>query len=203
MTVELGYVCSPLDKNIGLWMVHLYPTCEIERIYSYKIEGIQRHHNGREAYHGFCDVGDKRYSMTVTPDRCRLFGTHEEAEHFRKFAQTCKPQSWHRLVIDSRPGCFNTQNEPTLIKNVAPAHSIIFYNLSHNEMKPCRGREYYYEIRRQIRRLMRHSPTHYDVLYWQYSLGLLPYSIACTKRITYFMNSVESIGITRPSHPLP
>lgn len=59
--------------------------------------------------------------------------------------------------------------------------SLPHYRQSH----PTHDRASYEHVRRHVRTLRRHSPTHYDVLWYQESLGIVPYEVWVTKRWGY------------------
>jgi hypothetical protein len=75
--------------------------------------------------------------------------------------------------------------------------STTIYTANHKQARPCATRDGYLYLRRHTRRLRRHSPTHYDVSWFADSLGLTPYSTACTVR------GYGTLGIIRPVGKLP
>lgn len=81
---------------------------------------------------------------------------------------------------------------------------ITFYDRGDSSfLRPCSGgRDRYYELRSEIRRIRRHSPKCMDVLWYQYSLGLTTFTDAVTERQIHY-GRVYAIGITRPRHKLP
>lgn len=78
-----------------------------------------------------------------------------------------------------------------------------FFDRTEYPLKPTSGgRDCYYRLRSEIRRLRRMSPTHYDVSWFATSLGLTQYSTAVTER-HYQYGRVYAIGMSKPSHRLP
>jgi hypothetical protein len=67
-----------------------------------------------------------------------------------------------------------------------------------------RGRAAYYSLRQSMRQIRRNSPRHMDVLYYEQSLSLFPYSVAvCHVTDGGFNRLFLNVGITGPVGKLP
>jgi len=72
------------------------------------------------------------------------------------------------------------------------------YQRNRKQDRPCQASSYQ-SLRQQIRRLRRHSPTHYDVLWYENSLGLDGWSA----EVAVLTPCGYHVGITGPVGTLP
>ncbi len=76
-----------------------------------------------------------------------------------------------------------------------------FYRMNYSQSHPTHNRASYYYVRSQIRRLRRDSPQHMDVLWYQQSLGIVPYTTEVTRREAYCWQTKAWYTVGRMCRP--